>query len=157
LVHLVRNACDHGIERPEVRVRAGKPIQGRLLLRAYHEGGQVNIEISDDGVGIDVARVKQKALEKGLLRAEQAVNLTEREELALIFRPGFSTVDNVTNISGRGVGMDVVKSHIEKIGGVVDVFSRMGEGSTFKLKIPLTLAIIPGLVVTSGGERFVIP
>jgi two-component system, chemotaxis family, sensor kinase CheA len=156
LVHLVRNSCDHGIELPEVRVRAGKPPQGRLTLRAYHEGGQVNIEIADDGAGIDVARVKQKAIEKGL-RPEQAEKLTDREALHLIFQPGFSTAQTVTNVSGRGVGMDVVKSHIEKIGGVVDIFSRPGEGSTVKLKIPLTLAIIPGLVITSGGERFVIP
>jgi two-component system chemotaxis sensor kinase CheA len=157
LVHLVRNACDHGIEPIEVRTRAGKPPQGRLTLRAYHEGGQVNIEIGDDGAGIDVARVKQKAIEKGLLRPEQAEKLSEREALNLIFQPGFSMARAVTNISGRGVGMDVVKSHIEKIGGIVDVFSRPGEGSTVKLKIPLTLAIIPGLVITSGGERFVIP
>jgi two-component system chemotaxis sensor kinase CheA len=157
LVHLVRNACDHGIEPPEVRVRAGKPPQGRLSLRAYHEGGQVNIEIADDGAGIDVTRVKQKALEKGLLRPEQAEKLTDREALHLIFQAGFSTAETVTNVSGRGVGMDVVKSHVEKIGGVVDLFSRPGEGSTVKLKIPLTLAIIPGLVVNSGGERFVIP
>ncbi len=157
LVHLVRNSCDHGIEPPEVRVRLGKPPQGRLSLRAYHEGGQVNIEISDDGAGIDIARVKQKALDKGFLRPEQAERLTDREALNLIFLPGFSMAEAVTNISGRGVGMDVVKSHIEKIGGVVDVFSRPGEGATVKIKIPLTLAIIPGLVITSGGERFVIP
>lgn len=157
LVHLVRNSCDHGIEPPEARVRAAKPPTGRLSLRAYHEGGQVNIEISDDGAGIDVARVKRKAVEKGLLRHEQAEKLTDREALNLIFNPGFSTAETVTNVSGRGVGMDVVKTHIEKIGGVVDVFSRPGEGATVKLKIPLTLAIIPGLVITSGGERFVIP
>jgi two-component system chemotaxis sensor kinase CheA len=157
LVHLVRNSCDHGIESPEVRVRAGKPPQGRLSLRAYHEGGQVNIEIGDDGAGIDVARVKQKAIEKGFLRPEQAEKLSDREVLNLIFQPGFSTAQTVTNVSGRGVGMDVVKSHIEKIGGIVDIVSRIGEGSTVKLKIPLTLAIIPGLVITSGGERFVIP
>jgi two-component system chemotaxis sensor kinase CheA len=157
LVHLVRNSCDHGIESPEVRARAGKPPQGRLSLRAYHEGGQVNIEISDDGAGIDVARVKQKAVEKGILRPEQAEKLSDREALNLIFQPGFSTAKTVTNVSGRGVGMDVVKSHIEKIGGIVDLFSRPGEGTTVKLKIPLTLAIIPGLVITSGGERFVIP
>ena len=157
LVHLVRNSCDHGIEPPEVRLRIGKPPQGRLTLRAYHEGGQVNIEISDDGAGIDIARVKQKALDKGLLRPEQAERLSDREALNLIFLPGFSMAETVTNVSGRGVGMDVVKSHIEKIGGVVDVFSRPGEGATVKIKIPLTLAIIPGLVITSGGERFVIP
>ncbi|MFZ0339176.1 MAG: chemotaxis protein CheW [Terracidiphilus sp.] len=157
LVHLIRNACDHGIERPEVRAEAGKAPQGTLTLRAYHEGGQVNIEIGDDGAGIDVSRVKQKAVEKGFLRSEQVEKLSDREALNLIFLPGFSTAQTVTNVSGRGVGMDVVKSNIEKIGGAVDVFSRSGEGSTVKLKIPLTLAIIPGLVITSGGERFVIP
>jgi two-component system, chemotaxis family, sensor kinase CheA len=157
LMHLVRNSCDHGIESPEVRVRAGKPPQGLLTLRAYHEGGQVNIEVGDDGAGIDVARIKQKAIEKGLLRPEQAEKLSDREALSLIFEPGFSTSQIVTNISGRGVGMDVVKSHVEKIGGVVDIFSRLGEGSTVKIRIPLTLAIIPGLVISSGGERFVIP
>ncbi len=157
LVHLVRNSCDHGIELPETRVRAGKAAQGRLSLRAYHEGGQVNIEIADDGGGIDVVRVRQKAVEKGLLRLGQAEKLSDREALNLVFAPGFSTVQEVTNLSGRGVGMDVVKSHIEKIGGVVDISSRRGEGTTVKIKIPLTLAIIPGLVVSSGGERFVIP
>jgi len=157
LMHLVRNSCDHGIESPEVRVRAGKSPHGTLTLRAYHEGGQVNIEIGDDGAGIDVARVKQKALDNGLLRPEQAEKLSDREALGLIFQPGFSTAQVVTNFSGRGVGMDVVKSHIEKIGGVVDIFSRLGEGATVKIRIPLTLAIIPGLVITSGGERFVIP
>jgi two-component system chemotaxis sensor kinase CheA len=157
LMHLIRNSCDHGIESPEVRIAAGKLPQGRLTLRAFHEGGQVNIEIGDDGAGIDVARVKQKAIENGLLRLEQADKLSEREALNLIFLPGFSTAQAVTNISGRGVGMDVVKSHIEKIGGIVDLFSRPGEGTTVKIRIPLTLAIIPGLIVTSGGERFVIP
>ncbi len=169
LVHLVRNACDHGIEPSEVRAAAGKPPQGTLTLRAYHEGGQVNIEIGDDGAGIDVLRVKQKALEKGLLSPEQAARLSDREALNLIFQPGLSTAQVVTNVSGRGVGMDVVRSNIEKIGGVVDVVSRLGEGSTVRLKIPLTLAIIPGLVVTSGqcrsapragagsGECFIIP
>ena len=157
LVYLVRNSCDHGIELPEVRLSAGKPPQGILTLRAFHEGGQVNIEISDDGAGIDVARVKQKALENGLIRPEQAEKLSDREAMNLIFEPGFSMAKKITNISGRGVGMDVVKSHIEKIGGVVDVFSQPGEGSTVKIRIPLTLAIIPGLVITSGGERFGIP
>jgi len=157
LMHLVRNSCDHGIESPEIRLRAGKPAQGLLTLRAYHEGGQVNIEIGDDGAGIDVARVKQKAVDNGLLRLEQADKLSDREALCLIFEPGLSMAKTVTNISGRGVGMDVVKSHIEKIGGVVDVTSRIGEGTTVKIRIPLTLAIIPGLVITSGGERFVIP
>jgi len=157
LTHIVRNSCDHGIESPAERVRNGKPAQGRLMLRAYHEGGQVNIEISDDGGGINAARVKKKAVEKGLLRPEQAERLSERETINLVFMPGFSTAAAVSNISGRGVGMDVVKTNIEKIGGMVDLTSRAGEGTTVKIKIPLTLAIIPGLVVNSGGERFVIP
>jgi two-component system chemotaxis sensor kinase CheA len=157
LVHLVRNSCDHGIETPQARINAGKTPQGKLTLRAYHEGGQVNIEIGDDGAGIDVVQVKQKAIEKGLLRPEQAEKLSDREAMNLIFQPGFSTAQTVTKVSGRGVGMDVVKSNIEKIGGVVDISNRPGEGSTVKLKIPLTLAIIPGLVISSGGERFVIP
>jgi two-component system chemotaxis sensor kinase CheA len=157
LTHIVRNCCDHGIEPPAVRVRNGKPAQGRLILRAYHEGGQVNIEITDDGGGIDVARVRQKALDRGLIRPEQAERLSEREAINMVFLPGFSTAEAVTSISGRGVGMDVVKTNIEKIGGVVDLSSRAGEGTTVKIKIPLTLAIIPGLVVSSGDERFIIP
>jgi len=157
LIHLVRNSCDHGIELPEVRLAAGKPPQGTMTLRAFHEGGQVNIEVGDDGAGIDVARIKEKAVAQGILRPEQLDKLSQREILNLIFRPGFSTAKVVTNLSGRGVGMDVVKSQIEKIGGVVDLYSEPGEGTTVKIKIPLTLAIIPGLVVTSGGERFVIP
>ncbi len=157
LVHLVRNACDHGIEPPEARLKANKPAQGRLSLRAYHEGGQVNIEITDDGAGIDPARLRRAAVERGLMRPDQAEKLSDREALNLIFSPGFSTSQQVTNVSGRGVGMDVVKSHVERIGGTVDVLSRPGEGTTVRLKIPLTLAIIPGLVIHSGGERFVIP
>jgi two-component system, chemotaxis family, sensor kinase CheA len=157
LTHIVRNCCDHGIEPPADRLKKGKPAHGRLVLRAYHEGGQVNIEIIDDGGGIDVSKVKKKALEKGLLRPEQIQRLSDREAANLVFLPGFSTAEKVTSISGRGVGMDVVKTNIEKIGGVVDLNSHFGEGTTVKIKIPLTLAIIPGLVVSSGGERFVIP
>jgi len=157
LVHLVRNACDHGIETPETRQLAGKPAQGKLLLHAYHEGGQVNIEISDDGAGINVARVKEKALEKGILTHESAQKISDREALNLIFNAGFSTAAAVSNISGRGVGMDVVRTRVESIGGLVDIASIPGHGTTVKLKIPLTLAIIPGLIVSSGEERFVIP
>jgi two-component system chemotaxis sensor kinase CheA len=169
LTHIVRNCCDHGIEKPDVRVRNGKPAQGKLTLRAFHEGGQVNIEIGDDGAGIDVQLLKSKAVQKGLIRLEQAERMTDREALAFIFLPGFSTAAQVTSVSGRGVGMDVVKTNIEKIGGVVELVSRLGQGTTLKLKIPLTLAIIPGLVVTLAerrttprklqgvGERFVIP
>ncbi|MCC6537700.1 MAG: chemotaxis protein CheW [Bryobacterales bacterium] len=157
LTHIVRNCCDHGIERPEVRVGRGKSAQGTLQLRAFHEGGQVNIEIIDDGGGIDPGKVKAKALSRGLIRPEQAEAMGDREAVNLVFLPGFSTAEQVTNISGRGVGMDVVKTNIEKIGGTVDLLSRAGEGTTVRLRIPLTLAIIPGLVVGSGGERFVIP
>ncbi len=157
LTHIVRNAVDHGIEMPSERVQAGKSEEGTLRLHAYHEGGQVNIEISDDGSGINLSRLKQKALEKGLITGEAAARMPERELLNLIFLPGFSTAQNVTNISGRGVGMDVVKTNIEKIGGVVDLYSDAGQGTTIKIKIPLTLAIIPALIASSGGERFAIP
>jgi two-component system chemotaxis sensor kinase CheA len=157
LTHIVRNCCDHGIETPEARSAKGKPAQGTLSLRAYHEGGHVNIEILDDGGGIDPVRVKAKAVEKGLLRPETAERMGDREAVQLVFLPGFSTAAKVSNISGRGVGMDVVKTNIEKIGGVVDLASRPNAGTTVKIKIPLTLAIIPGLVAASGGERFVIP
>ncbi len=157
LTHLVRNAVDHGIEMPVVRLAQGKPAEGRLVLRAFHEGGQVNIEISDDGAGISADKIKQKALERGLIGPDQAGRMSDRELIQLIFLPGFSTAEKVTNISGRGVGMDVVKTNIEKIGGTVDVQSKPGEGTTLKIKIPLTLAIIPALIVTSGGDRYAIP
>ncbi len=157
LTHIVRNAVDHGIEMPEERRAAGKAEEGRLLLQAYHEGGQVNIEISDDGSGIDLERVREKARLGNLVSAEQASRMSERELLNLLFLPGFSTAQQVTNISGRGVGMDVVKTNIEKIGGMVDLQSARGKGTTLKIKIPLTLAIIPALIATSGGERFAIP
>ncbi|HXG48333.1 MAG TPA: chemotaxis protein CheA [Methylomirabilota bacterium] len=157
LTHIVRNAIDHGVETPDARRAAGKPEEGLLILRAFHEGGQVNIEIMDDGRGIDVARVKQKAVEKGLLGPDQANRLSDREAFNLVFLPGFSTAEKVTNVSGRGVGMDVVKTNIEKIGGSVDVLSEAGKGTTIKIKIPLTLAIIPALIVTSSAERFAIP
>jgi len=157
LTHVVRNSIDHGIETPERRVAAGKAATGLLFIRAYHEGGQVNIEIADDGGGINTDRVKQKALDKGLITPEQAARMTDREACALIFLPGLSTAEKITNVSGRGVGMDVVKTNIERIGGSVDIQSDPGQGATIKFKIPLTLAIIPALVVTSGGERFAIP
>ncbi|MBZ5653755.1 MAG: chemotaxis protein CheA [Acidobacteriia bacterium] len=157
LTHLVRNAVDHGIERPEVRQAAGKNPEGCLLLRAFHEGGQVNIEISDDGSGLDHDRIRNKAIQKGLVAADQAARMSDREIANLIFLPGFSTAEKVTNVSGRGVGMDVVKTNIEKIGGTVDVQSKPGQGSTVRMKIPLTLAIIPALIVTSAGDRYAIP
>ncbi len=157
LTHIVRNACDHGIETPEIRIRTGKPAQGRLMLRAFHEGGNVNIEIADDGGGIDGQRVKAKAVQLGLVRDDQLERMNDRELANLVFLPGFSTAREVTSISGRGVGMDVVKTNIEKIGGTVDLVSRRGAGTTLRIKIPLTLAIIPGLVVSVRNERFVIP
>ncbi|MGB9488930.1 MAG: chemotaxis protein CheW, partial [Terriglobales bacterium] len=166
LTHIVRNSCDHGIEMPDVRAQRGKNPQGRLSLRAFHEGGHVIIEISDDGAGIDAEKIKAKALSKGLIRAEQLAHLSEREVMNLVFLPALSTAETVTSISGRGVGMDVVKTNVEKIGGSVDLSSAVGEGTTIRIKIPLTLAIIPGLVVTlraaqadgaAAKERFVIP
>ena len=157
LTHIIRNSIDHGIESPERRLAAGKPAEGHILMRAYHEGGQVNIEIIDDGAGINLARVRQKAGEKGLLSADDASRLSEREILNLIFLPGFSTAEKITNVSGRGVGMDVVKTNIEKIGGSVDLQSTAGQGTTLKIKIPLTLAIVPALIIRAGGERFAIP
>lgn len=157
LTHIVRNSVDHGIEPPEVRVANGKPAEGTLWLRAFHEGGQVNIEIADDGGGINLERVRAKGLEKGLITEEQAASMSDREAMQLILLPGFSTAAKVTNVSGRGVGMDVVKTNVEKIGGTLDINSIAGEGTTLRIKIPLTLAIVPGLVVTCGGDRYCIP
>jgi len=157
MTHLVRNSVDHGIENPEGRKESGKSEEGNILIKSYHEGGQVTIEISDDGNGIDPEKILAKAVSKNVISKEKAETLTERQILNLIFTPGFSTAEQVTNISGRGVGMDVVKSNIEKIGGSVDVISEVGHGTSFKLKIPLTLAIVPALVIRSSGETFAIP
>jgi two-component system chemotaxis sensor kinase CheA len=157
LTHVVRNSADHGIEPPEQRALAGKSSEGCIFLRAFHEGGQVNIEISDDGAGVNLELVKQKALAKGLITTEQATRMTERELANLVFLPGLSTAEKVTSVSGRGVGMDVVKTNVEKIGGTVDLHSRAGQGTTLRIKIPLTLAIIPALIVTCGGDRYAIP
>ncbi|MGA9906353.1 MAG: chemotaxis protein CheA [Candidatus Sulfotelmatobacter sp.] len=157
LTHLVRNSVDHGIELPKDRVKAGKDRTGRLILRAFHEGGQVHIEITDDGAGLNAERIRKKAVERALINPEQAARMTEREIFNLIFLPGFSTAEKVTNVSGRGVGMDVVKTNVEKIGGTVDVESTAGRGTTVRVKIPLTLAIIPALVVTCSGDRYAIP
>jgi two-component system chemotaxis sensor kinase CheA len=157
LTHLVRNSVDHGIELPADRLKAGKDRAGRLILRAFHEGGLVNIEITDDGAGLNLDRIRQKAVERGMVTAEQSARMTEREIFKLIFLPGFSTAEKVTKVSGRGVGMDVVKTNVERIGGNVDVQSAAGRGTTVRVKIPLTLAIIPALVVTSGGDRYAIP
>jgi len=157
LTHIVRNSADHGIESPEDRKAAGKPEEGVLKLRAFHEGGQVNIEIIDDGGGIDPEKIKQKALEKNVITQDQAARMSDRELVNLVFAAGFSTAAKVTNVSGRGVGMDVVKTNIEKIGGMVDIISKYKKGTTLKIKIPLTLAIIPALTVMTGGDRYAIP
>lgn len=157
LTHLVRNAIDHGIEDPDKRLAWGKSAQGCLSLRAYHESGQVNIEISDDGAGLDLERIKAKALERNLVTPNELARMSEREIMSLVFLPGFSTAAQVTHVSGRGVGMDVVKTNIEKIGGAIDIQSQPGEGTTFKLKVPLTLAIIPALTIRCAGDRYAIP
>ena len=157
LTHLIRNSVDHGIELPDVRRAAGKPETGTLLLRAFHEGGKVNIEISDDGAGIDPDRLRAKAVAVGLVSREAAAAMSDRDATNLIFSAGFSTAQAVTNVSGRGVGMDVVKTNIEKIGGSIDLTSVPGAGTTVRIRIPLTLAIIPALVVWAGGFRYAIP
>jgi two-component system chemotaxis sensor kinase CheA len=157
LTHLVRNAVDHGVEAADVRVASGKPAEGTLRLRAYHEGGHVIVEVADDGKGMDPDRIAQVAVDRGVVTREQVAHMERHEILNLVFRPGFSTADKVTNVSGRGVGMDVVKTNIERIGGAVDVDSTVGEGTTWRLAIPLTLAIIQALTIECGGERYVIP
>ena len=157
LTHLVRNAVDHGIETPAQRLRKGKPETGNVVLRAFHEGGLVNIEISDDGAGIDPERVREKALRQGLISREQARGMSDHQVTQLIFLPGLSTAERVTDISGRGVGMDVVKTNIERIGGSVTITSQVGRGTSLRVKIPLTLAIIPALMVSARGQRFAIP
>jgi len=157
LTHAVRNSLDHGIEPPEVRQAAGKDPEGTLRLRAMQEGSHVVIEVSDDGAGIAVEKVRQKAVERGLITAERAAQMVDRELLQLVFLPGFSTAAAVTNVSGRGVGMDVVRTNVEKIGGKVEIDSRAGRGTTLRLRIPLTLAIIPALIVRSLTQSFALP
>jgi two-component system chemotaxis sensor kinase CheA len=157
LTHTIRNAIVHGIEPPEERRAAGKHPEGRLVLHAFHEGGKVIIQITDDGCGIDPQRVRAKAIKTKLLTEEEAEQMSDPELVSLIFLPGFTTKDKVDNFSGRGVGMDVVRTNIEKIGGTVEIESQVGKGTSVKLKIPLTLAIIPALTITSGGARYAIP
>jgi two-component system, chemotaxis family, sensor kinase CheA len=155
LMHLVRNCIDHGIESPEVRVANGKSRHGTIKLNAYHEGNQVILEIADDGAGIDLARVRDKAIRNGII--DEADRLSDREIIELIFTPGFSTADTVTDVSGRGVGMDVVKKNILRLKGIFDVDSVQGEGTTFTMKMPLTLAIIQALMVRVADELYSIP
>jgi len=157
LIHLIRNSADHGIELPEVRARAGKPETGTVVLRARHEGDSVLVEIEDDGKGIDPKVIRAKAVEKGMLSQERADQLSDEEAINLVFLPGFSTAQKVTDISGRGVGMDVVKSNVRKLNGSVAVSSAVGQGSIFTIKLPLTLAIIDALLMRAGGQVFALP
>jgi len=157
LTHLIRNAIDHGIETSEVRLARGKAAEGRILVRAYHEGGKVHLEVTDDGDGLPIARIREKATRAGLVPAERIPRMTDRDWAQLIFQPGFSTAERVTNVSGRGVGMDVVKTNVERIGGAIEVDSQPGRGATVRIRIPLTLAIVPALIVAAAGERYAVP
>ena len=157
LTHLVRNSVDHGIETPDERRKVGKDVTGHVFLRAYHEAGQVNIEIRDDGRGIDPVQLASSALNKGLVSENQVRTMSDKEKVNLIFLPGFSTIEKVSEVSGRGVGMDVVKTNLDKLGGVVDIDSVLGRGTTINIKLPLTLAIIPSQLISTGGERYAIP
>ncbi len=157
LTHLIRNSCDHGIETPEVRVAAGKPESGDVLLRAFHQAGKVMIEITDNGAGMDPAKLRRKAIEKGLLTESSASHMSDRDAVNLIFAPGFSTAEAVTAVSGRGVGMDVVRTNIEKLGGSVEVTSELGKGSKISITLPLTLAIVPSMIVAVGDRRYALP
>jgi two-component system chemotaxis sensor kinase CheA len=157
LTHMVRNSIDHGIELPAERIKFGKSEIGKVTLKAYHQGGHIIIEISDDGKGLDVNRIKEKAIEKNLVTAEEAKGLSDQQVMQFIFLPGFSTAEKVTAVSGRGVGMDVVKTNIEKISGTIELRSELGKGSTIVIKIPLTLAIMSVLIVGASDRKFGIP
>jgi two-component system, chemotaxis family, sensor kinase CheA len=157
LTHMIRNCCDHGLETPDIRTAAGKDPVGKISLHAYHEGGQINLAITDDGNGIDTDRVGRKAIENGVLTQEQFDNMSHQERLNLIFHAGLSTADKVSDVSGRGVGMDVVRANIQKLGGHIQLDSELGKGSKVTLQLPLTLAIIPSLVVGLQEHRFAVP
>ncbi|MCK5340040.1 MAG: chemotaxis protein CheA, partial [Desulfobulbaceae bacterium] len=157
LTHLVRNSCDHGIELPDVRTGKGKPAEGSIFLRAFHESGQVIIEIEDDGKGLDPDKLAEKAISKGMITEEQAAEMSDKEKTGLIMLPSFSTAEQVTEVSGRGVGMDVVKTNLDLLGGQVELLSELDKGTTVRIKLPLTLAIIPSLLVETCGERYALP
>lgn len=157
LMHLLRNSADHGLESNEERVRLGKPEVGSIFLDAYQDGNNVTIEVRDDGAGIDTERVKKKALERGTITEQQAETMTDKDFIDLLFRPSFSTADQISDISGRGVGLDVVKTKIESLGGSIEARTVKGEGSTFMIQLPLTLAIIQALMVEVGNEKYAIP
>lgn len=156
-MHLLRNSADHGLESNAERIEAGKPEVGSIFLDAYQDGNNVVIEVRDDGAGINIEKVKAKAVEKGLITPEQAENLTIQESVDLLFRPGFSTADKITDVSGRGVGLDVVKNKVEGLGGDLEARTVPGEGSNFIIRLPLTLAIIQALMVELGDEKYAIP
>lgn len=157
LVHLIRNAGDHGLETPDVRVRSGKDPTGNVYLRAYQDGNNVVIEVAEDGAGIDIQKVKNKAINSGAITYDQAEGMTDKELVDLLFRPSFSTTDKISDVSGRGVGLDVVKTKIEALGGIVEVKTELGSGSTFIIRLPLTLAIIQALMVELNNEKYAIP
>jgi two-component system chemotaxis sensor kinase CheA len=157
LIHLIRNAIDHGIEEKDERVRNKKTSNGTVNLRAYQDGNSVVIEVEDDGKGIDVEKVKKKAIERGVVTQLDANAMDEKDIIELLFKPGFSTADKVSNLSGRGVGLDVVKTKIESLNGIVEVENAKGKGSKFIIRLPLTLAIIQALLVTVGDEKYAIP
>ncbi|HRQ81918.1 MAG TPA: chemotaxis protein CheW, partial [Azospirillaceae bacterium] len=157
LTHMVRNSADHGLELPAERVKAGKSETGRVTLNAYHEGGHIIIEIQDDGKGLAIDKIKQKAIQNGMATEAELMMMSDQQIVQFIMKPGFSTAAKVTNVSGRGVGMDVVKTNIEKIGGTIEIKTSQGKGSVFVIKIPLTLAIVSALIVECAGERFAIP
>ncbi len=157
LTHIVRNAADHGLETSDVRIKAGKSAAGRITLKAFHEGGHVIIEVSDDGRGLDLARIRAKAIAQNLATEQEIASMTDAQIQRFVFMPGFSTAAAVTSVSGRGVGMDVVKTNIERISGDIELRSVAGEGTVLAIRIPLTLAIVPGLIVAAAGQRFVMP
>lgn len=156
LMHLLRNSADHGLESAKVRKEKGKPEVGSIFLDAYQDGNNVVIEVRDDGAGIDVNKIRSKAIDKGTITIEQADSMTDKEIIELLFKPSFSTAEKITDVSGRGVGLDVVKSKIEALGGDVECRSVIGEGSTFTIRLPLTLAIIQALMVRLGSEQYAI-
>jgi two-component system chemotaxis sensor kinase CheA len=157
LIHLIRNAVDHGIETPEERARTGKPPKGTLQISAFHQENHVILTVQDDGRGIDLERVKESAVKKQIITAQEAASLTEHETISLIFHAGFSTSQTVSDISGRGVGMDIVRSHIDKLNGIIEVETKQGEGTKFIVKLPLTLAILTGLLVKINDETYALP
>jgi len=157
LIHLVRNSLDHGIESKEIRERKGKPVKGTLIIRAFHQENHVIITIEDDGAGLDLKRIKESAIKKEVVTAQEAEALSPQEIINLIFETGLSTAESISDVSGRGVGMDIVRSHIDKLNGIIDVETKEGEGTKVTIKLPLTLAILTGLLVKIHNEVYALP